>query len=146
MVLEIDQKKSVSKDPSILDLYDYFKKDVTQYNWLGDTDATRSINNLLAAAEKAPKANSFPEIESISGLKRLRSIKLRLSQLRETSVELAHRTRSKRFVISIRDRLQQATPTGTVECSSLQCAGTGLDQLYSIPHCGHIACANCLKS
>ena len=53
--VEKEDKKSSSKEPSIIDLSGRYKTDITQHNWLGDADATRSMRSLLAVAKKSPR-------------------------------------------------------------------------------------------
>ncbi|KAG9186178.1 hypothetical protein G6011_02734 [Alternaria panax] len=139
-------KATVNAESGIQDLYGHFKKDITQYNWLGDDESSQIVRAILKRAQKTPEAG-FTDLKKTSKAQRERIIKQQLSQLRDVSLELAHRTRSKRFVISIRDHLQLATAEKTqlLRCSSPCCKGTSdLQTLFSIPHCGHIACRECL--
>jgi hypothetical protein len=134
-------KKGSSKEASIEDFHGQFKQDVIQHNWLGDTDATRSMADLPEQAEKTSVAK-LPKLD-ISA----REIKLRLAKLRERSVDLVLLERSVRFVQSIRDRLEKSATNGKVKCSSPHCRGTTVfDQLYAITHCRHTACTTCLES
>ncbi|KAI4612008.1 hypothetical protein J4E80_007460 [Alternaria sp. BMP 0032] len=138
-------KKSKNNEPTIKDLYGHFQKDISQYNWLGDDESSQVVRGLIKEAQKTPKSG-FADVADISKLQRERLIKQELSQLRDTALEFAHRTRSKRFIASIHDYLQFATvgeePT---RCSSPVCKGVASPQLlFSIPHCGHTACKECL--
>ena len=138
-------KKSKNNEPTIKDLYGHFQKDISQYNWLGDDESSQVVRGLIKEAQKTPKSG-FADVADISKLQRERLIKQELSQLRDTALEFAHRTRSKRFIASIHDYLQLATvgeePT---RCSSPVCKGVASPQLlFSIPHCGHTACKECL--
>jgi hypothetical protein len=135
-------------EPNISDLYSHFKNDIVNFNWLGDDEASNDIRRILSSAEKQPKPG-FPELTKASNEQRLRLSKQRLSQLRDVSLEFARRKRSQRFIQSIRQFLQSETSSRKrrSKCSSPGCHGNAdRSQLYSIPHCGHTACSNCLGS
>ncbi|RYN75563.1 hypothetical protein AA0117_g6173 [Alternaria alternata] len=140
--------KHISNTQSgIKELYGHYKKDVTQYNWLGDDESSQRVRAMLKTAQKTPRRNTTALGET-SKVQRERMIKQQLSQLRDISLELAHRTRSKRFVVSIRDHLQLAAldKIQPLHCSSSNCKGTvDLQLLFSIPHCGHTSCKECLE-
>ena len=73
-------KKKTSNDPGVTELYGHCKKDITEYNWLGDNNASRCVRKLLVQAESSPKTE-FTELKSAKKEQRLRLIKKRLSQL-----------------------------------------------------------------
>jgi hypothetical protein len=134
-------------ESGIKELYGHYKKDVSQYNWLGDDESSQRVRAMLKTAQKTPRRDTTA-LEETSKVQRERMIKQQLSQLRDISLELAHRTRSKRFVVSIRDHLQLAAldKIQPLRCSSPSCKGTvDLRLLFSIPHCGHTACKECLE-
>jgi hypothetical protein len=139
--------KAHKNEPTIKELYGHFKKDISQYNWLGDDESSRVVRGLIVEAQRTPKSG-FADVADMSKAQRERLIKQELSQLRDTALELAHRTRSKRFVVSIRNHLQLATlDKRSVPCSSPGCHGTtDLRLLFLIAHCGHTACKKCLES
>ncbi|KAF1836344.1 hypothetical protein BDW02DRAFT_616202 [Decorospora gaudefroyi] len=142
------EKKNKTSDPGIVDMYGQFTKDITQYNWLGDEEASQGIRRLIQRAAKSPKS-TFAKSKSTTEEKQFGLLKERLSQLRDVALEFAHRSRSQRFVASIRDHLQSPTPNKdhTRTCSSPECDGaTSLDELHLIAHCGHTACKRCLES
>jgi len=138
-------KKSKSTESTIQDLYGHFKKDILMYKWLGDDDSSRIVRALIKEAQKTPKSG-LADVADMSKVQRERLIKQELSQLRDAALELAHRTRSKRFIVSIRDHLEFTTfDKNTTHCSSSVCKGVAsIQQLFSIPHCGHTACKECL--
>ena len=144
---EGSMKQISNTESGIKELYGHYKKDVTQYNWLGDDESSQRVRAMLKTAQKTPRRDTTA-IEQTSKVQHERMIKQQLSQLRDISLELAHRTRSKRFVVSIRDHLQLAAldKTQPLRCSSSSCKGTvDLQLLFSIPHCGHTACKECLE-
>jgi hypothetical protein len=137
------------KTDEISELYDRFKTDIIDHNWLGDDIATRIARNMLIKAKKIPDPSAFPELKGAKGEKRAKFAKKRLSSLRETARDLAHLSRSARFISAI--QALQGPLTERVEgqvftCSSPECDGnSGLAQLRLITHCGHTACEKCLS-
>ncbi|KAL1794299.1 hypothetical protein ACET3X_007720 [Alternaria dauci] len=141
-------RQTPNTESGIRDLYVHYKKDVTQYNWLGDDESSQSVRALLKEAQKTPR-KGFTDLRKTSKSQRERLIKQQLSQLRDMSLELAHRKRSGRFVVSIRDHLQLVglDKIQSLRCSSPSCKGAiNLQMLFSISHCGHTACNECLES
>jgi hypothetical protein len=89
----LTKNKTLHADSGIKDLYGHFKKDVTQSNWLGDHESSETVREILSRAQKTTKA-TFAKLNSTSKAQEERMIKQQLSQLRDVSLELAHRTRS----------------------------------------------------
>ena len=144
--------EGVKRTDEIAQLYDHYKKDIQQSNWLGDKDASDEARRLLAAAMKQPISSAFPQLKRASKIALAKESKLLSSELRETSRELALRVRSERFIGAIQSLLRPLTGTQekaeqTFHCSSPDCKGTaGLAQLHVITQCGHTACDDCLSS
>ncbi|KAI4644439.1 hypothetical protein J4E93_006342 [Alternaria ventricosa] len=140
-------KKSHGTEATIRDLYGHFKKDISQYNWLGDDESSQIVRSLIKEAQKTPRPG-LTDVSGMSKVQRERLIKQELSQLRDTSLELAHRARSRRFVVSIRDHLKLIRrDEEPVRCSSPSCNGIADPRLlFLIPNCGHTACKECLGS
>jgi hypothetical protein len=141
-------KKTQKADSGIEDLYGHYKKDITQYNWLGDEESSQAVREILVVAQKSPRRSPADHAVAPSKVQRERLMKQQLSQLREMSLEIAHRARSKRFVESIWNILKPSTldKVQHLYCSSPSCTGTtDLRLLFSIPHCGHTACKECLS-
>jgi hypothetical protein len=134
----------------IAQLYDHYKKDIKESNWLGDGDASAKARQLLASALKQPTASAFPQLKGVSEITKAKESKKLLSELRETSRELALRMRSERFIAAIRSLLGPLTGTQeeqTLHCSSPDCSGvTDLTQFHLITQCGYTACEDCLSS
>lgn len=141
--------EGLNKDSELAELYQRFKKDVKDSNWLGDQESMQSVRRLLLTAETNPNSKVFPKLRALSTVKARQHTKKLLSQLRELSRELALRKRSERFIVSIRDIVQQSSDSAkdqTMTCSSPECDGTPyLSQICLIPHCGHSACEKCLS-
>ncbi|KAF2195509.1 hypothetical protein K469DRAFT_649543 [Zopfia rhizophila CBS 207.26] len=138
-------KKQYKKDD---DHYSGFKRDTRSENGLGDIDATLQLRSIIRQAEKkAGEQTSTPnENNPAEKLKNL------TSELRSSAQELSLRTRSFRFIDSIK-KLLPALSDGSEEanrvtCSSSKCSRTASDtsQLFLISHCGHIACDLCLAA
>jgi site-specific DNA-cytosine methylase len=142
--------EGLKKTDEISELYNRFKDDIIELNWLGDDDATRIARNLLIKAKKTPNSSAFSELRGTTQLARIKLSKKRLSNLRETACDLAHLIRSERFISAIQ-RLVGSLATGTTQddsfaCSYPDCDGTAtLSQLRLITHCGHVACERCLS-
>ncbi|KAF1916136.1 hypothetical protein BDU57DRAFT_547894 [Ampelomyces quisqualis] len=140
--------EGLSMTAEISALYNRFKEDITNVNWLGDSDATRVARNLLIRARKAPNKSAFSELKGLAARERARPIKQRLSSLRETARDLGHLMRSERFISAIQDLLGPLA--GQKEgklfvCSCPDCDGTAtISELHLITHCGHTACEKCL--
>jgi hypothetical protein len=137
------------KSDEITDLYNRFKQDITEHNWLGDAFASRIASNMLVKAKKSPDRSAFPELKGVTGEKKAKLVKKRLSSLRETARDLAHLLRSERFITAIQALLEPLTEKVDGQlftCSSLDCDGTAsLSQIHLITHCGHTACTKCLS-
>ncbi|KAH8727919.1 hypothetical protein GQ44DRAFT_610840 [Phaeosphaeriaceae sp. PMI808] len=142
--------EGLQKDDNISKLYNCFKDDIKKANWLGDEGITRDVRKMLIKAEKSPNRSGFPELKGTTSKEnRVGLVKKLLSDLRETSRELALRVRSERFISTIRgltELLSKNVQEQTFRCSSLECKGAaGLSQLYLASHCGHTACDDCLS-
>lgn len=140
-------KKSKNNEPTIEDLYGHFQKDISRSNWLGDDESSQIVRGLIKQAQKTPKSG-LADDPDLSKDQRERLIKQELSQLRDTSLELAHRARSRRFAVSIREHSVLAKrDEEPIRCSSPDCNGIAdIQLLFMIPHCGHTACKECLGS
>jgi hypothetical protein len=142
--------EGLNKNDEISELYTRFKKDVTDFNWLGDDHASRLARIQLIKAKKNPVQSAFPELKGVAGVARARLAKKRLSNLRETARDLAHLVRSERFISAIQQLLGPLSGHMVgrqFECSHPDCDETAsLAQLRLITHCGHTACEKCLAT
>ncbi|CAN9214751.1 unnamed protein product [Alternaria alternata] len=79
---EGSMKQISNTESSIKELYGHYKKDVTQYNWLGDDESSQRVRAMLETAQKTPRRDTTA-IEETSKVQRERMIKQQLSQLRD---------------------------------------------------------------
>lgn len=142
--------EGLKKSDEISDLYERFKQDITEHNWLGDEYACRVARNMLIKAKKAPNGSAFPELKGAKKELKSKFSKKLLSDLRETARDLAHLIRSERFIKAINDLLGPLTKREDGQaftCSHPDCDGTArLSELRLITHCGHTACEKCLST
>jgi hypothetical protein len=142
--------EGLSKYDEISELYNRFKKDVTEFNWLGDYLASRLARNQLIGAKLAPIPAAFPELKGTTAVLKAKLAKKRLSSLRETARELAHLVRSHRFIGAIKNLLGPLSvhrDGQQFKCDHPDCEETAsLTQLRLITHCGHTACEKCLAT
>ncbi|KAH3990038.1 hypothetical protein HBI26_002010 [Parastagonospora nodorum] len=142
--------EDLKKSDEISDLYDRFKQDITEHNWLGDEYASRVARNMLIKAKKAPNSSAFPELKGSKTEQKSKFAKKLLSDLRETARDLAHLIRSERFIKAINDLMGPLTKRENGQaftCSHPDCDGMArLSQLRLITHCGHTACEGCLST
>ncbi|RMZ69593.1 hypothetical protein GMOD_00006426 [Pyrenophora seminiperda CCB06] len=140
------KKKKATGEADIVELYGHFRHGIAQNDCLGDQEASQSVRSMLAEGRKDPCLN-FSQLRGKDEKTRLQIAKQLLSQLKELCLELTHRTRSKRFIASLQDILQSATQETTYRCSSPSCKGVAdVNEIFSIPHCGHTACQSCLET
>ncbi|KAH7410248.1 hypothetical protein DE146DRAFT_733042 [Phaeosphaeria sp. MPI-PUGE-AT-0046c] len=141
--------EGLPKDEEISDMYNRFKDDILELNWLGDSQASQIVRRLLREATKNPDSSAFPELRGISQVVKAKLMKKRLSSLRETARDLAHLIRSERFISSIKsfsEPLSGESPQRLFQCSNSECDGkASIFELRLITHCGHTACEKCLS-
>ncbi|CAJ2509459.1 Uu.00g144850.m01.CDS01 [Anthostomella pinea] len=142
--------EGLGKADKICILYDRFKKDIMNPEWLGDVEATNIACDMLEEAKEKPNRSAFSELKGVKGEKKATLAKKRLSSLRETARDLAQHTRSTRFISEIQALLGPLTER--VEGQLFKCSNPGCDgdaslaQLRLITHCGHKACEECLST
>lgn len=127
-------------------LYTSFTQDVKENAWLGDSEATQKVRQLLKGAEKHPSEKGLEELRGVSGDKMIKEAKKALSHLRQLCAELASRFRSQRFsssVQSLREPLCNESHS-PFQCDAQNCPGALVKEMYLAWECGHLTCGHCM--
>lgn len=137
-----DPKKAEKEENIVPKLYASFTQDIKKNTWLGDDDATMNVRRLLLKAEAKPTVGGLEELKEVSKEKKIKEAKTVMSHLRESGVELALRTRSKRFITTVQQLLRPlcAMSQDPIPCDAPHCQGTvRVSELYLASWCGHLA-------
>ena len=141
-----DPKKAQMDENTVPKLYTSFTQDVKENAWLGDSEATTEVGQLLEAARNRPSKKGLEELRGISKDKMVKEAKTALSHLRQLCAELALRFRSQRFVSSV-ETLREALCNeshGPIKCHAQKCPGAEVEEMYLTSQCGHLTCRHCM--